>query len=59
MMTAVEYRAKSLAAQERADGEPDPQWKAAFSSHALEWAALALSADIQAKLEIDAARAVD
>ncbi len=58
-MTAEDYRAKAVAAQERADAEPDPQWKAAFSSHALEWTALALSADIQAMLEIAAAREVD
>ena len=58
-MTAAEYRTKASEAQERADSEPDAQWKEAFSSHALEWAALAVSADIQAKLEIDAAREID
>ena len=59
MMTAAEYRAKAFEAQERADSEPDAQWKEAFSSHALEWTALALSADIQTQLEIAAAHEVE
>ena len=59
MMTASEYRAKSFEAQERADSEPDAQWKEAFSSHALEWMALAMRADIQAQLQIATAREDD
>ena len=59
MMTAAEYRSKAVAAQDRADSEPDAQWKEAYSSHALEWNALAVSADIQTQLEIAAARADD
>ena len=58
MMTADEYRTKAIEAQERADSEPDPQWKEAFTSHALEWGALARRDDIQTELEIAAARDV-
>lgn len=58
-MTANEYRAKALEAQERAAAVHDPVWKEAFSSHTLEWTALALCADIQTQLEIAAARAVE
>ena len=59
MMTSDEYRAKAFEAQERADRIHDPQWKAAYTSHAMEWTALAMSADIQAQLEIAAAREDD
>ena len=59
MMTAEEYRAKAVEAQTRSDATEAPHLKEAFSLHALKWESLAMTADIQAQLEINTARDVE
>lgn len=59
MMTAEEYRARAVEARTRSDATEDPHFKEAFSLHALKWESLAMTADIQAQLEINAARDVE
>lgn len=59
MMTADEYRAKAVQARERSDATEVPHFKEAFSLHALKWDSLAMTADIQAQLEVAAAREVE
>ena len=56
MMTAAEYRTKATEARLSAEASEDPHFKEAFSLHALKWASLAITADIQAQQEIAAAR---
>lgn len=53
MMNAKECRAKAAEALVRATDATDPDVRATYNDHAREWTALALTADVQDKLEID------
>ncbi len=53
MMNAKECRAKAADALVRASEAASPDVRAIFNAHAREWTALALTADVQDKLEID------
>lgn len=53
MMNAKECRAKAAEALSRASDATDPAVRAIYNAHAREWTALALTADVQDKLEID------